>query len=899
MAEWFSRPIKIKTYSWLENTRINDDFNPWYDYFNNPEIRNKLRGFSRLQATMHLKLIVNASPYQYGLGIMSYLPMAPESSIATFDNRWSGGVTDELLTGEYTLTGGTTPGNLMVYTCRPHALFHPQDNSGCEMTLPFCYYKNWLNLDSSLTELQQMGRIRLYTPMDLLTAGTASINPVTVTIYAWCDMHKVAGPSYVVQAKDEYGDRPVSTAMSVASGVAKSLSTVPQLGPYAMATSTALASLGTAARWFGYTNPPIISDTHSTALNYMPNFASPEISSQYDKISLDPKCEVTVDSRTVGLDGVDHMAISHLVSRSVSYNMADWSPTMTVATPLLIQHVTPMVFCQMGYVAASTGLNAKAIQMTPGCQVGTLFDFWSGNIKYKFTALASQFHRGRLMLTYEPDGFLSTYTDASYTGPRVISKIWDISECPTLEFEVPWMSANAMLRTGGLRAITSLSSSAFKAGYFINSEDSLLLPQNFGYLDAMHNGTITISVLNTLMSSSITAPVKLMCSIDCSNVEYFTPREIGEPVSSYRLQGPDDTLAAEPQQEVYAKAPNVVSIPTKHVIYTGELVRSVRTLMHRANYNGRFTTFPSRSQLPFTVGDRWIPTITWGTTPSPASFNAFTSSLLLPMLPYTTGTLPALFSYDGYGTMYKDGSTAAVYGAAPSATVVPGINIGIPTMTAYLYPSYMGWRGSSTYHVRANEDAARSGVLTDLSISKANRAKSTYISGAPNVLDWKCPIVWRISSTGDVTQTAAVDAVVQRENYVRKVTPVSYNVGQSGSAMTNFREVDVVSANIPYQSNYRMLPCGPLANYQMNVNANAAPWSTHDRNTDYLPIQSVSVNATVNNAANFTLSSSAPILLPTLDVYHRAGPDFTLFWYLNPPVLHVYAGTDAWPVGWT
>jgi len=46
-----------------------------------------------------------------------------------------------------------------------------------------------------------------------------------------------------------------------------------------------------------------------------------------------------------------------------------------------------------------------------------------------------------------------------------------------------------------------------------------------------------------------------------------------------------------------------------------------------------------------------------------------------------------------------------------------------------------------------------------------------------------------------------VDAVVQRENYVRKVTPVSYNVGQSGSAMTNFREVDVVSANIPYQSN--------------------------------------------------------------------------------------------------
>lgn len=292
---------------------------------------------------MHLKLIVNASPYQYGLGIMSYLPMSPDNTLGV-DDRWSGGVTDEYLTGEDVLTGGTTSGNLMVYTCRPHALFHPQDNSGCEMVLPFCYYKNWLNLDSDLNELKQMGRIRLYTPMDLMTAGTASINPVTVTIYAWCEMHKVAGPSYVVQAKDEYADRPVSTAMSAAAGAAKSLSTIPQLGPYAMATSTALATMGTAARWFGYTNPPIIADTHSTALNYMPNFSSPEISSQYDKISLDPKCEVTVDSRTIGLDGVDHMAISHLVSRYVSYNMANWSPTMGVATPLLIQNVTPMVF---------------------------------------------------------------------------------------------------------------------------------------------------------------------------------------------------------------------------------------------------------------------------------------------------------------------------------------------------------------------------------------------------------------------------------------------------------------------------------------------------------------------------------------------------------------------------
>jgi hypothetical protein len=120
------------------------------------------------------------------------------------------------------------------------------------MQLPFCYYQNWVNLDTSLSELKQMGNINIYTPFTLRDSSGNGAS-VSVTIYAWCDDYKVAGPSFVMQSgEDEYKSRPVSTAMSAMSKVAGALSFIPSIRPYAMATSGAFAGAANVARWFGF-----------------------------------------------------------------------------------------------------------------------------------------------------------------------------------------------------------------------------------------------------------------------------------------------------------------------------------------------------------------------------------------------------------------------------------------------------------------------------------------------------------------------------------------------------------------------------------------------------------------------------------------------------------------------
>lgn len=900
LADWFRRPVKIKTYDWVEGTSLFDEIDPWHLYFSNAEILAKLKGFSRMQATLHIKLTINASPYQYGAGIMSYRPFS--EAIDCF----AGGCVDGNLTGR--VSGGTVPGNLIVKTCRPHTMFYPQFSKGCEMILPFCWYKNWVNLDTALTEVKNLGRLNIYSPFNLATTGATTVNPVSITIFAWCEMHKVSGPSYtmqggddmVFQSGDEYSDRPVSTGMSALSTLARSVSMVPSLRPYAMATSSVFATMGDAARWFGYSNPPVISDIHAMRPNYMASYASPEVCVQHEKLSLDPKNEVTIDSRTVGLDGVDHMSIAHIIGRDISYAVAAWGATATATTPLALIHVSPMLYTSRLSVGSVTGLSVKTLQMTPSCQIGTMFDLWHGSIKYNFSAICSQFHRGRLLVSYDPDGFQNTYTSAAYTGPRTISKVWDITENPSFEFEVPYMAPTAFLKTGGLLGVTTATTA--QTLVYVNPT----LPGTWSYTDGNHNGSIIVSILNALTSGNTTAGVNIICSVNCSGVEFANPRDLDVPFSllsggqagntatQYDLQSGDDVLAEDPDTVQQATVPAYVQ-PVQHTVYTGEIVRSIRTLMHRNNLYFRCSTM-SDAQTPVPAYSGVLPTIvvaSVATSSTPQQIKQYNSSLILPQLPFPTGR--AAITRLG-GVCVKNGSTTDV-----AANRLDGTYIGVPTVTAYLTASYVGWRGSAVYSARKFDqpDYANStvpfGIITDMSISRSFRSFLRMLTGTT----FRTPFVWRVWAKGDVTNATPGLGALQYFNQLK--AGISFaTTGGAGMSVTNPTKVDVVDAVIPWYSNFRMLPANPVANILANYDFNSLSWNAFDENIENIANSVGLLNTTVMFPDDCPNTIENVSRHPIMDIYHKAGVDFTAFWYLNPPAIQVYNGkTDGYPTGWT
>jgi hypothetical protein len=157
------------------------------------------------------------------------------------------------------------------------------------------------------------------------------------------------------------------------------------------------------------------------------------------KLSLDPKQEVTIDPRTVGLGNADEMAFKNLVSRESYLTTFTWYADTAPEVQLWNSLVTPVLF----------DYNVDEIHMTPMCWVAQAFQYWRGTIKFRFQIVASAMHRGRLRVKYEPN------TSVSMPGSEynvAFSRIVDIGEESDFTIEVGWGQQSSYLPVNSIGA---------------------------------------------------------------------------------------------------------------------------------------------------------------------------------------------------------------------------------------------------------------------------------------------------------------------------------------------------------------------------------------------------------------------------------------------------------------
>jgi hypothetical protein len=426
------------------------------------------------------------------------------------------------------------------------------------------------------------------------------------------------------------------------------------------------------------------------------------------------------------------------------------------------------------------------------------------------------------------------------------------------------MAPTAYLKTGGTRHVCTVGNQriAYK---------NPTLPGLFDYRDGNQNGSIVVSVLNALTSSSPSTGIYIVAGINCGGIEFANPREIEMPMSNYALQGHE--MASEANEQTVADVNTVINHHNE--IYTGEIARSFRQLLHRTNLYTRYTTFGG-GQVPNATFSDKIPTVRVEVTAAssvPPDMEAYGSSFLTPALPLMPGAL-----YD-HGTsnsslnngMVKNGTT--VFAANDQ---VCGTNIGIPTITAYLASSYVGWRGSHVYSARVSKpDYGGASVnpaliVTDFSISRFFRCISRLFD--PNqVLSYRCNMrtafTWRIFRASSVTSTNADVANMQFFNNSKMSTGFSSN-GSGGFAVTNPSVVNVVDAVVPYYNQYRMLPCNPCCNLFCNYDWNSISWNVFDENVENVLNPMVAINTTVNAIDSVNNSIALLSHHPIVDVYH-------------------------------
>lgn len=568
LAKFLNRPVLIKQYTWTVGSTTVDSFFPWQLYFNHTSIKKKIDNYYLLRCKLKLKFVINASPFYYGTMLAAYKPLQSWLTPAPVDNI-STGTSDDVVN--------------VALSQLPRIYLYPQTSQGGEMTLPFLYPKEWLDITtSSNTSAMGLMLLRPLTPLNFANSGTGT--PVTIQVFAWAEDVELSGPTVrlaMQSGKDEYGA--ISGPASAVANMAGMLEEAPVIGPYATATRMIANTTADVARMFGYTNVPVISDVHSFTPQPFPQNASPEIGTAVEKLTLDPKNELTIDSRAVGLDTGDELLISNITNRESYITQFPWAISNSVDDILFSANVTP----QMERTA--TGVNQTIVQMTPMALVARMFAFWRGDIKFRFKFNCSQYHKGRVRISWDPVGSIGSTANST---TEVYTRIVDLSDSTDVTINIPYMQETAFCnRTNTIGQRFANDGTRTRSAGF-------------------DNGVLTVRVLTDLSAPLNTADVQVLVFVSGGdNLEFAAPTDIemtngSTPITAYPAQSKFEHYDVNASMVEMGESPSKPP-SSSYLTYHGEVVKSLRTLIRRYGY---YTAIPVNPNVVSSTADNFFAT---------------------------------------------------------------------------------------------------------------------------------------------------------------------------------------------------------------------------------------------------------------------------------------------------
>jgi hypothetical protein len=629
LQNFFSRPIKIQSYSWGTGTNLFETFNPWQDFWENDRVINRITNFNLLRCKLCVKFVLNGNGFHYGRAIASYIPL----------HNYDGFTKDRSFFIQ----------DVVESSQRPHIYLDPTNSQGGTMCLPFVWRYNALDVPDQ--DWRDMGQIIIHGMQNLKHANGAS-DSVTVSIFAWaedvvmstptanepgalspqsgqympqadqCDSGIISKPATMIEktakvcAKttqivtnaianiarslgtlspqsgqytpqaDEYGSGIVSKPAAMIAKAAGALSNAPGIGLYAKATQIGASAIASIAKSFGYSRPNNLSEIQPFRPTYFGNLANTNFPDSATKFTYDAKQELSCDTRTFGLDGTDEMTIKSIATRESFLTNFAWDVASTTETLLWNSQVNPVIWSHVNV----GGVDEWHM---PACCFATLpFRAWRGTMKFRFQIVASAFHKGRLKITYDPSYPLTNEYNTNYT--RVI----DIAEERDFTVEIGWGQQQSFLKhrpmLNNTTEIFSATALGIDSGEFANGIISVYVVNELTVPNSTANNDIEV---NVFVSAGDDFEVANPDDGDLKNLSWYAPQsgayipqagEGGENVpdsdntdmenAPMKLE-PDETMAAQ-----MTDADHTMDV------YYGDPVTSIRQIFKRYCYSRTLTS---------------------------------------------------------------------------------------------------------------------------------------------------------------------------------------------------------------------------------------------------------------------------------------------------------------------
>mgnify|MGYP003574087017 CR=1 FL=1 len=644
IKDFFNRPVKIHSFVWTVGVPVEFTISPWNLFYDNVSVIRKTANFQWGRSDLKITIVINGTPFHYGRMLVSYNPW----------NQQTRGTTDAAI-----LKPSVNMKN-MRDSQRPHLFLDPATNQTLELTVPFFHFRDWFNMNQGL-ESKEIGDLTFRTLNVMEVASATASTTVSISVFASAPNIQLTTPTALLQSgrtkKGKSEVKPDGLVSSVASAVAQasgSLSKLPVIGKFATALEIGSGAVASIARLFGFARPAVITDPVFVKNQPSSSIAHVLGNETVSKLSLDPKHETTLDPTTVGLEDGDEMAIATIVGTETYFATVPWVQTAVPETILFWCNVTPMI----GLSEPAAGAE-NYLQMTSTAFGSLPFYYWSGTLKYRIQVVASEYHRGRLRITYEPNG--AAYDSSSYN--TAMSQIIDLEATRDYTFDISYSQDIPYKILGSPAVINHYSP---PGGIYNYNEDE-------------QNGIFYVTVLNDLTAPLSTADIAINVFISAGeDFEIFCPRPFGTGFGFERLMfKPENVNAALAENVVEDKSiklqsgrmtenrsiisnqhinlvekPNLEVMKKKALIFAGEHIPSYRTLLKRYNLVNFFNFTGPAMGIPNNVLYRW-------------NFSNF---------PEATGWQTA--TYNGNGSGISNSNT---------------------TLLSYLRSGYVAWKGSIRY----------------------------------------------------------------------------------------------------------------------------------------------------------------------------------------------------------
>jgi len=566
LGSFLSRPTLINTSNWTTSTGVGilTQIEPWYQLLNNSVIKNKISNYAFFRAKLCMKFVINGTPFHFGMMRIAY---EPSVNVANNGARKSKIRTNP--TSSYPL--------LTPYSQLPGVYLYPSANAGAELCVPYFNHKSWVKLLSA-SDLKTLGTLTYFVAIPLDIATTSATTSLQINTYAWFEDVELNGSTneLVVQSGDEYTG-PISYPASALAAITKKLESIPVIGKYARATTIASKAIAQVSAIFGFTNVPVIQDHMPMVPQPFSNLSTSEIAAPVHKLTLDPKQELSIDPTLVNISPIDELSIKHILQKETIFHVFDWASTNINGDVIANWRVNPMLFDAASVVDGGSVQRAYRVYHSWLSYVGMLFTHWRGDIIFDIEAVCTKFHKGRLQISWDPEG---TSGATQKPANAVFTTILDIGEVNKASIRVPYHQAFEWLRCRDSSAVN----------WSINGTNAVN--------DEKDNGLMIVSVLNPLVSPVTPQTIHIVVKVRAAeNFEFANPRsQLGNGVFSpgpsfFDVQS-EDTVDVESQVVVFGDKGSYH--PNRYDMNFGERIVSLRTLLRRMSLL-EFTAIPDTS----------------------------------------------------------------------------------------------------------------------------------------------------------------------------------------------------------------------------------------------------------------------------------------------------------------